>query len=113
MTVIRPGKYRDDYTTRDGAERLRARIAEYWQRQNLAPQLMTSLAPGCEPERGPHFDIRSDMIDGLPRQAWRKAPPRFAALRGDARAPQAKPPSSVIPPYAPEEGGAAIQDVAR
>jgi hypothetical protein len=63
-----------DYTSRDGASALKQKIEAYWRERGL--DVMLSLHNvGFHPAiRAARYDVRSDMVNGLPRGAL-KAPP--------------------------------------
>lgn len=58
-----------DYTSRDGAQALKGKIEAYWRERGL--DVMLSLHNvGFHPAiRAARYDLRSDMINGLPRRA--------------------------------------------
>lgn len=62
-----------DFFTRHGAEQLKLRIEAYWRERGAEVQV--SLAPGgfTPALRAARMDVRSDMINGMPRQ--RRASP--------------------------------------
>lgn len=63
-------KYRPDYTTREGAERLKAKIEQALAKQRLPiPELKIELNGKIHRQElgfQPRFDIRSDMRNGYP-----------------------------------------------
>lgn len=57
-----------DYTDRKGAELLKARIEAFWRERGY--EIQVTLAPAAfTPEvRAARFDIRSELVNGLPRR---------------------------------------------
>lgn len=72
---------RPDYTTHEGAKLLRDKIATYWKKQNLTPLIRTTTETYCAKTNAPRTDIRSDMVDGLPRR-WTTPQKREDASHG-------------------------------
>jgi len=65
------GEY--DFCSRDGAQALKAKIEAYWRErgQNVMIALQNV---GFHPAiRAARFDVRSDMINGMPRTTTRKS----------------------------------------
>ena len=62
-----------DYCSQDGAQALKARIEAYWAARGQ--QVMVALHNvGFHPAiRAARFDVRSDMVNGMPRAAVREA----------------------------------------
>ena len=62
-----------DLSTKTGAAVLVAKIREYWSERGFAV-LLTVEEKGFHPAtRAVRFEVRSDLVDGLPRQSLRKA----------------------------------------
>lgn len=62
-----PGREPSDYTSREGAMALKAKIEAYWRERGK--NVMIALHNvGFHPAiRAARFDVRSDMVNGLPR----------------------------------------------
>ena len=65
----RPGYEPADYTSRDGAMALKAKIEAYWAERGMNVQLALHNVGFHPAIRAARFDVRSDMINGLPRTA--------------------------------------------
>ena len=65
-----------DYCSRDGAIALKAKIESYWRERGQ--EVMLSLHnEGFHPAiRAARYDVRSDMINGMPRNGFKAAAPR-------------------------------------
>ena len=63
-----------DYTDRAGANALKARIEAYWRERGFAIQVMLVEGAFTPSLRGCRMDVRSDLVNGLPRQACKAAP---------------------------------------
>lgn len=59
---------RSNYTDRAGASELKARIEEYWRKRGFDVQVMLVEAPFSPAIRSARYDIRSELVDGLPRK---------------------------------------------
>lgn len=59
---------RGNFTDRQGAAELKARIEEYWSKRGFDVQVVLVEAPFSAAIRSARYDIRSELIDGLPRQ---------------------------------------------
>jgi hypothetical protein len=72
-----------DFCTREGAERIRAQIQAYWRCRGLEVSV-NLLCAGFHPAiRAARYDVRSDMINGMPKPA----PTRVSGVpTGDAPA---------------------------
>jgi len=57
-----------DYTDRDGANALKAQIETYWRERGFEVQVMLVDAPFAAALRAARVDVRSEMVNGLPRQ---------------------------------------------
>ena len=70
-----PSRGEADYTSRSGAEALKAKIEAYWRERGL--DVMLSLHNvGFHPAiRAARYDVRSDMVNGLPRSNTSKSKP--------------------------------------
>lgn len=63
-----------DFTSRDGAAALKEKIEAYWAERGMRVML-TLQNVGFHPAiRAARYDVRSDMINGLPRATAVKAP---------------------------------------
>lgn len=58
----------DSTFTKDGADRLAAMISEYWAKRGKSVQLRVSQSGFHPAIRSARYDIRSDMVNGMPRQ---------------------------------------------
>jgi len=58
-----------DYFTPDGAELLKQRIEAYWNERGFAVQVSLAPAGFSAPLRAARVDLRSDMLNGMPRRA--------------------------------------------
>jgi hypothetical protein len=56
-----------NYTDRAGAEKLKARIEAYWRERGYEIQITLAPAAFTPALRASRFDIRSELLDGLPR----------------------------------------------
>ncbi len=65
----------DDYTDRPGASALKARIEAYWRERGFDIQVMLVEGAFSQSLRCCRMDVRSDLVNGLPRQALRAAAP--------------------------------------
>jgi hypothetical protein len=59
---------RGNYTDRQGAAELKARIEEYWRKRGFEVQVVLVEAPFSAAIRSARYDVRSELIDGLPPQ---------------------------------------------
>lgn len=59
---------RSNFTDRQGASELKARIEEYWRKRGFEVQVVLVEAPFSAAIRSARYDVRSELIDGLPRQ---------------------------------------------
>ncbi len=66
---MRRDEPQQDYTTRDGAQALAARIAEYWRDRGYEVMLQIEDVGFHPAIRAARYEIRSDLINGLPRPA--------------------------------------------
>lgn len=56
----------DETCNRDGAEKLRQLIEDYWVRRGFMVQCYLSEAPFHAAIRSHRYDVRSDMLNGFP-----------------------------------------------
>lgn len=56
-----------DYTDRAGAEKLKARIESYWRERGSDVQVILVPAAFTAALRAARYDVRSEMLNGLPR----------------------------------------------
>ncbi len=67
--ALEPGE--SDFCTRDGALALKAKIEAYWRDRGM-DVMITMQNVGFHPAiRAARFDVRSDMVNGMPRGAGR------------------------------------------
>ena len=57
-----------DFTDRDGANALKARIEAYWRERGHEVEVTLVDAPFAPALRAARVDVRSEMVNGLPRQ---------------------------------------------
>lgn len=62
-----------DYTDRQGANTLKDRIEAYWRERGFDIQVILVEGAFTQSLRGCRMDLRSDLVNGLPRQALRRA----------------------------------------
>jgi hypothetical protein len=55
-----------EYTDRAGAELIKARIEAYWRERGYEIQVTLAPAAFTAALRGSRFDIRSELVNGLP-----------------------------------------------
>lgn len=58
-----------DFCSRDGANALKAKIEAYWRERGQNVQVMLHNVGFHPAIRAARFDVRSDMINGMPRSA--------------------------------------------
>ncbi|MEZ5995697.1 MAG: hypothetical protein R3C25_08070 [Hyphomonadaceae bacterium] len=58
-----------EYTDRDGAASIKERIETYWRAKGLDVQIMLVEGAFTPALRASRVDVRSDMLNGLPRRA--------------------------------------------
>ena len=69
------GREPSDYCSREGALALKAKIEAYW-RERGHDVMIALHNVGFHPAiRAARFDVRSDMVNGMPRAADKKRPP--------------------------------------
>lgn len=59
--------YPNDLCTEAGARRLKTRIEAYWARQGYRVKVTVTEAEFNPAMRSTRFDLRSDLVNGLPR----------------------------------------------
>ncbi len=59
----------NDHCTEEGARRLKQRIEQYWQERGYDVSIDLMEAGFMPAMRSARTDIRSDMVNGLPRKA--------------------------------------------
>jgi hypothetical protein len=57
-----------DYTDRKGAEMLKARIEAFWRERGYEIQVTLAPAAFAAALRAARFDVRSELVNGLPRK---------------------------------------------
>lgn len=62
-----------EFTDRYGANALKARIEAYWRERGYDVQIMLVEGPFTPQLRACRVDVRSDLVNGLPRQQVRNA----------------------------------------
>ncbi len=67
------GFVQGNFTDRDGANELKARIEAYWRQRGYDVQVMLVEAPFSPAVRAARFDIRSELVDGWPAICRRKS----------------------------------------
>lgn len=73
------GAGESDFCSRDGAHALKAKIEAYWAARGQSVQVMLHNVGFHPAIRAARFDVRSDMINGMPRTgAHKKAKPAEA-----------------------------------
>ena len=68
-----------DYTSREGADALRCHILKYWTERGYDVQVFIQEGGFSPQTRASRFDVRSDMVNGLPRAQCCAATAREAA----------------------------------
>ncbi len=63
-----------DFCSRDGAQSLKAKIEAYWAERGHKVQIMLHNVGFHPAIRAARFDVRSDMVNGMPRSASGKKP---------------------------------------
>lgn len=76
-----------DYTNESGAAVIKANIEEFWRARGYDVQVMLVPGPFSNALRASRFDLRSDLVNGLPR----------GALERELKAP-AEQPAAARPP---------------
>jgi hypothetical protein len=64
-----------DYTSREGAAALKAKIEAYWAERGMTVMLALHNVGFHPAIRAARYDVRSDMVNGLPRAAMKGAKP--------------------------------------
>lgn len=57
-----------DYCSNEGAVRLQAMIREYWKKQGFDVEVKLVQEGFVSTMRSSRFDVRSDMVNGMPRR---------------------------------------------
>jgi hypothetical protein len=57
----------NDFCTPDGARRLKQRIEDYWRDKGYAVDVKLVEAGFVPAMRSARFDVRSDLVNGIPR----------------------------------------------
>lgn len=57
-----------DYTSREGAQALKSKIESYWAERGMNVMLALQNVGFHPAIRAARYDVRSDMVNGLPRQ---------------------------------------------
>lgn len=57
-----------DYCSNEGATRLRTIIQEYWRKQGYDVDIKLVQEGFVSTMRSSRFDVRSDMVNGMPRR---------------------------------------------
>ena len=60
---------RADYTSGSGASVIKAMIEEFWRRHGFDVQVILVPGPFSPALRASRFDVRSDLVNGMPRGA--------------------------------------------
>lgn len=71
-----------DFCSRDGAQALKNKIEAYWAERGQKVQIMLHNVGFHPAIRAARFDVRSDMVNGMPRTAG--SPKRQAAAPAEA-----------------------------
>ena len=64
-----------DFCSRDGAHTLKHRIEAYWQERGFNVQVQLHNVGFHPAIRAARFDVRSDMVNGMPRPKTRQSAP--------------------------------------
>jgi hypothetical protein len=64
-----------DYTSREGATALKSKIEAYWAERGMTVMLALHNVGFHPAIRAARYDVRSDMVNGLPRTAVKNAKP--------------------------------------
>lgn len=59
----------NEYCTNDGASRLAQKIQEYWRKQGFDVVVETHKEGFVSTMRSARTDVRSDMVNGMPRRS--------------------------------------------
>jgi hypothetical protein len=62
----------NNFTDRAGANELKGRIEAYWKNRGYDVQVILVEAPFSPAVRSARFDIRSEMVNGMPRRPRRE-----------------------------------------
>lgn len=69
-----------DFCSRDGAEALKQKIEAYWRARGHDVQVMLHNVGFHPAIRAARFDVRSDMVNGMPRSASARRPSAAAEV---------------------------------
>ena len=58
----------NEYCTNDGADRLARKIQDYWRKQGFDVSVETIKEGFVSTMRSARTDVRSDMVNGMPRR---------------------------------------------
>lgn len=58
----------NEYCTNDGADRLAQKIQDYWRKQGFDVSIETIKEGFVSTMRSARTDVRSDMVNGMPRR---------------------------------------------
>ncbi len=58
----------NEYCTNDGASRLASKIEDYWRKQGFDVTIETQKEGFVSTMRSARTDVRSDMVNGMPRR---------------------------------------------
>ena len=75
-----------DYCTPDGARRLKQRIEDYWRERGYDVEIRLVDAAFMPAMRSARTDVRSDMVNGLPRRTGAPAQATPANDQGEPAA---------------------------
>lgn len=85
MDMSRSGAGEFDFCTRDGASILKQKIEAYWRARGHNVQVMLHNVGFHPAIRAARYDVRSDLVNGLPRQGKARTGEPEALVRDDAR----------------------------
>lgn len=69
-----------DFCSREGAHALKAKIEAYWSERDRNVMVMLQNVGFHPAIRAARYDLRSDMVNGLPRATRKSAPPMVEAV---------------------------------
>jgi len=70
-----------DYCSAEGARRLKQRIEDYWRERGFDVEIKLVDAGFMAAMRSARTDLRSDMVNGMPRRRQQEANDRFGSER--------------------------------
>jgi hypothetical protein len=80
---LTPSRGESDYCSRDGAMALKARIEAYW-RERGQDVMIALHNVGFHPAiRAARYDVRSDMVNGMPRGSLKTHRPSAAPVQAE------------------------------